>query len=136
MGVDLTTTVRGGSGHENAGAFEPCGAPRRFTTQTCVLFGTLLGPAVVVTDQDTYADRERLHIDTDKDGAVWPGGSANGRAPADGAGSVARETEHARAVHCDFPHSMRRTPDRLAKSAPRTKWCSPYVRCRTDPARC
>ena len=102
MGVyDLTTTVRGGSGHENAGAFEPCGAPRRFTTQTCVLFGTLLGPAVVVTAQDTYADRERLHIDTDKDGAVRASGSANGRAPADGAGSVARETEHAKPVHCD-----------------------------------
>ncbi len=57
--------------------------------------------AVVVTAQDPDADRERIHIDTDKDGAVWPSASASGREPAERTGSVARETEHARAVHRD-----------------------------------
>lgn len=67
MGVyDLTTTVRSASGHENPGAFEPGGAPRPFAVETAVLFGTLLGPAVVVTTQDTDGGRERIHIDTDK----------------------------------------------------------------------
>jgi hypothetical protein len=65
---DLTTTVRGGSGHENPAAFEPSGAPRRLIIRTCVLFGTLLGPAVVVTAPPSDAHRERIHIDTDKDG--------------------------------------------------------------------
>jgi hypothetical protein len=82
---ELTTTVRGGSGHETPGALEP-----KLTIKTSVLFGTLLGPAVPVTAQASDAGRERLHIDTDKDGAVWPSASASGREPADRAGSVAR----------------------------------------------
>lgn len=49
-------------------AFELSCAPQRLTVETSVLFGTLLGPAVVVTAQDPDADRERIHTDTDNDG--------------------------------------------------------------------
>jgi hypothetical protein len=58
---DPTAALRGESGHENHGAAEPSGAPRRFTLKTHVLFGTLLGPAVVVTAQDSDADRDQNH---------------------------------------------------------------------------
>lgn len=66
---DLTTTVGGASGHQTPRAFEPSDAPPRLTIKTGVLFGTLLGPAVVVTAQHSDADRERIHIDTDEDRA-------------------------------------------------------------------
>jgi hypothetical protein len=47
---DPTTTVRGESGPESAGALEP-----KPTIKTAVLFGTLLGPAVLVTDAGSVA---------------------------------------------------------------------------------
>ena len=90
---------------------------------TCVLFGTLLGPAVVLA-QDSDTDRShptafvkdsaittsiktqlaaehitslgRIHVDTDKDGVVWLTGSARSQEAADKAESIARETEHVR----------------------------------------
>lgn len=62
---DLMTTDRGDSGHPDPGALEPSDAARRLTIETCVLFGTLLGPAVVVSDPDSDADR--AHIDSDTD---------------------------------------------------------------------
>ena len=97
---------------------------------TCVLFGTLLGPAVVVVAQDSDTDRshpvafvadsvtttiiktklaaehlaslERIHVDTDKDGVVWLSGNASSQEAADKAVSIARATEHVRAVHSDI----------------------------------
>jgi hyperosmotically inducible periplasmic protein len=94
---------------------------------TCVLFGTLLGPPVVVLAQDSDTDRShpksfvkdsaittkiktklatehitslgRIHVDTDKDGVVWLTGTARTREAADKAESIARETEGVKAVH-------------------------------------
>jgi hypothetical protein len=58
---DLTTTVRGGSGDESPAAFAPSGAPRRLAMRTSVLFGTLLGPAVVVTGERIQNDSEKAN---------------------------------------------------------------------------
>jgi hyperosmotically inducible protein len=97
---------------------------------TCVLFGTLLGPAAIVVAQDSDADRShpvafvkdsaittaikaklaaehitslgRIHVDTDKNGVVWLTGSARSQEAADKAQSIARDTEHVRAVHSDI----------------------------------
>jgi len=97
---------------------------------SCVLFGTLLAPAVVVVAQDSDTDRShpvafvkdsavttaiktklaaehltslgRIHVDTDKDGVVWLSGSARTQEAADKAVSIARETEHVREVHSDI----------------------------------
>lgn len=97
---------------------------------TCVLCGALLGPGVVVVAQDSDADRShpvafvkdsaitsaiktklaaehltslgRIHVDTDKDGVVWLTGSARSQEAADKAVSIARDTEHVRAVHSDI----------------------------------
>jgi hyperosmotically inducible periplasmic protein len=97
---------------------------------TCVLFGTLLGSATIVLAQDSDTDRShpvafvkdsaittaiktklaaehltslgRIHVDTDKDGVVWLTGSARSQEAADKAESIARETEHVRAVHSDI----------------------------------
>ena len=97
---------------------------------TCVLFGTLLGPAAIVVAQDSDTDRShpvafvkdsaittaikaklaaehitslgRIHVDTDKDGVVWLTGSARSQEAAEKAKSIARETEHVRAVHSDI----------------------------------
>ena len=94
---------------------------------TCVLFGTLLGPPVVVVAQDSDADRShpaafvkdsaittkiktklaaehitslgRIHVDTDQNGVVWLTGTARTREAADKAESIARETEGVKAVH-------------------------------------
>jgi hyperosmotically inducible protein len=96
----------------------------------CVLFGALLAPAAVVVAQDSDADRShpvafvkdsavtmaiktklaaehltslgRIHVDTDKDGVVWLSGSARSQEAADKAVSIARDTEHVRAVHSDI----------------------------------
>jgi len=96
---------------------------------TCVLFGTLLGPAVVLA-QDSDTDRShptafvkdsaittsiktqlaadhitslgRIHVDTDKDGVVWLSGSAKSQQAADKAMSIARETEGVKAVHSNI----------------------------------
>jgi hyperosmotically inducible protein len=94
---------------------------------TCVLLGTLFGPAVVVVAQDSDADRShpaafvkdsaittkiktklaaehitslgRIHVDTDKNGVVWLTGSARTQEAADKAESIARETEGVKGVH-------------------------------------
>ena len=94
---------------------------------SCVLFGTLLGPAVVVVAHDSDTDRShpaafvkdsaittkiktklaaehitslgRIHVDTDENGVVWLTGSARTQEAADKAESIARETEGVKAVH-------------------------------------
>jgi hyperosmotically inducible protein len=94
---------------------------------TCVLFSTLLGPAVVVVAHDSDTDRShpaafvkdsaittkiktklaaehitslgRIHVDTDKNGVVWLTGSARTQEAADKAESIARETEGVKGVH-------------------------------------
>jgi hyperosmotically inducible protein len=94
---------------------------------SCVLFGTLLGPPMVVVAEDSDADRShpaafvkdsaittkiktklaaehitslgRIHVDTDKNGVVWLSGSARTHEAADKAASLARETEGVKAVH-------------------------------------
>src|SRR5450631_3375004 len=88
---------------------------------TCVVFGTLLGSAMALADQDSDADRShpkafvkdsaitmkiksklatehitslgRIQVDTDKDGVVWLTGSARTQEAADKAVSIARDTE-------------------------------------------
>lgn len=97
---------------------------------TCLVFGTLLGSAVVWADEDSDTDRShpavfvkdsaittaiktklaaahitslgRIHVDTDKDGVVWLTGSARTQEAADKAASIARESEHVTAVHNDI----------------------------------
>ena len=97
---------------------------------TCVLFGTLLGPAAIVVAQDADTDRShpvafvkdsavttaikaklaaehmtslaRVHVDTDKNGVVWLTGSAGTQEAADKAASIARETEHVKSVHSNI----------------------------------
>ena len=97
---------------------------------TCLVFGTLLGSAVAWAGEDSDADRShpatfvkdsaittaikaklaaqhltslaRIHVDTDSDGVVWLTGSAKTREAADMAESIARETEHVKAVHSDI----------------------------------
>jgi hyperosmotically inducible protein len=44
----------------------------------------------------------RIHVDTDKDGVVWLTGSARTQEAADKATSIARGTEHVKAVHNDI----------------------------------
>jgi hypothetical protein len=61
MSVDDLTTVRGGSGDEKRATFPPSGAPRRLAIRTSVLFGTLLGPAVVVSGERTQDDTQKAH---------------------------------------------------------------------------
>jgi hyperosmotically inducible protein len=41
----------------------------------------------------------RIHVDTDKDGAVWLSGTARSQAAIDKAVSIARDTEHVVSVH-------------------------------------
>src|SRR5450631_1267132 len=93
---------------------------------TCLVCGILLGPAVTVA-QDSDADRShpkafvtdsaitteiktklaaehvtslgRIHVDTDKDGVVWLGGSARTQEAIDKAVSIARETKGVKDVH-------------------------------------
>jgi len=97
---------------------------------SCVLVGTLLAPAAVVVAHDSDTDRShpeafvkdsvittavktklaaehltslgRIHVDTDKDGVVWLTGSARSQEAADKAVSIARDTEHVKAVHSDI----------------------------------
>jgi len=97
---------------------------------SCALFGTLLAPAAVVVAHDSDTDRShpeafvkdsvittavktklaaehltslgRIHVDTDKDGVVWLTGSARSQEAADKAVSIARDTEHVKAVHSDI----------------------------------
>ncbi|MDB6089473.1 MAG: hypothetical protein JWN85_2257, partial [Gammaproteobacteria bacterium] len=44
----------------------------------------------------------RIHVDTDKDGIVWLTGSARTQEAVDKAASIARNTEHVKAVHNDI----------------------------------
>jgi len=97
---------------------------------TCVLFGALIGPAVVVVAEDSDTDRShavafvkdsaittkiktklaaehvtslgRIHVDTDKNGVVWLSGSASTQEAADKAASIARETKGVKAVHSEI----------------------------------
>ena len=101
----------------------------RFLT-TCVVVATLLGSAVAWAGEDSDTDRSRpttfvkdsaittsiktklaaehmtslgrIHVDTDKDGVVWLTGSARTQEAADKAASIARDTEHVKAVHNDI----------------------------------
>jgi hyperosmotically inducible periplasmic protein len=97
---------------------------------TCLVFGTLLGSAVAWAGEDSDTDRShpvafvkdsaittaiktklaaehitslgRIHVDTDKDGIVWLTGSARSQEAVDKAASIARDTEHVKAVHNDI----------------------------------
>jgi len=101
----------------------------RFLT-TCVVVATLLGSAVAWAGEDSDTDRSRpttfvkdsaittsiktqlaaehmtslgrIHVDTDKNGVVWLTGSARTQEAADKAASIARDTEHVKAVHNDI----------------------------------
>ena len=94
---------------------------------SCVVFGTLLGSAVALADQDSAAAGShakayvkdsaittkikaklaaehitslgRIHVDTDTDGVVWLSGSAGTQEAADKAEAIARDTEGVKAVH-------------------------------------
>jgi hyperosmotically inducible protein len=96
------------------------------TLTFCALFAS----AVVLADKDSDADRShpghfvkdsaittkiktklaaehitslgRIHVDTDKDGAVWLSGTARSQAAIDKAVSIARDTEHVVSVHSDI----------------------------------
>jgi len=93
---------------------------------TCLICGMSLGSAVTMA-QDSDADRShpkafvkdsaitteiktklaaehitslgRIHVDTDKDGVVWLGGSARTQEAIDKAVSIARETKGVKDVH-------------------------------------
>jgi hyperosmotically inducible periplasmic protein len=93
---------------------------------TCLVCGMLIGPAVTLA-QDSDTDRSnpkafvkdsaitteiktklaaehitslgRIHVDTDKDGVVWLGGSARTQEAIDTAVSIARETKGVKDVH-------------------------------------
>ena len=95
-----------------------------------LIFGTLLGSAVVWAGEDSDTDRShpvtfvkdsaittaikaklatehitslgRIHVDTDKDGVVWLTGSARTQEAANKAASIARHTEHVKVVHNDL----------------------------------
>jgi hyperosmotically inducible protein len=95
---------------------------------TCVLFGVLLGPGVLLAADQTDTARAtayvedsavttaiktklaaehitsltRIHVDTDKDGVVWLTGSVGSRAASDKIESIARDTEHVKSVHNDL----------------------------------
>jgi hyperosmotically inducible protein len=96
------------------------------TMALCALFAS----AAVMADKDSDADRShpanfvkdsaittkiktklaaehitslgRIHVDTDKDGAVWLSGTARSQAAIDKAVSIARDTEHVVSVHSDI----------------------------------
>lgn len=95
---------------------------------TCVLCGALLGPPAVVVAQNSdrshpaalvkdsivttmiktklaaehLASLELIHVETDTDGVVWLSGNASSAAAAAKALSIARATEHVRAVHSEI----------------------------------
>ena len=97
----------------------------RFAT-TCLICGVLLGPTLTLA-QDSDVDRShpkafvkdsaittkiksklaaehitslgRIHVDTDKDGAVWLSGTARSQEAIDKAVSIARDTDGVKDVH-------------------------------------
>ncbi len=94
---------------------------------SCLVAGLLLGPITAMAQDDQDSDRAhakafvkdsaitakiktrlaeehitslgRIHVDTDRDGAVWLSGSARTQEAIDKAGSIAADTEHVTAVH-------------------------------------
>lgn len=97
---------------------------------TCLACGSLFGSVVALAGEDSDSDRShpaafvkdsaittkiktklavdhltslgRIHVDTDKDGIVWLGGSARTQEGADKAVAIARETEGVKSVHSDI----------------------------------
>jgi hyperosmotically inducible protein len=97
---------------------------------TTLAFCGLFGAGAALADKDSDADRShpgafvqdsaittkiktklaadhltslgRIHVDTDKDGAVWLSGTARTQQAIDKAVHIARHTEHVRAVHSDI----------------------------------
>jgi hyperosmotically inducible protein len=97
---------------------------------TCLACGTLLGSVMAIAGEDSDTDRAhpvvfvkdsaittqiksklavdhltslgRIHVDTDKDGIVWLGGSARTQEAADKAVAIARETEGVKSVHSNI----------------------------------
>ena len=97
---------------------------------TYLTIGTLLGPVVAATAADGDTDRShpkafvknsaitvkiktrlaaehitslgRLHVDTDKNGAVWLSGTARSQAAIDQAVAIARATERVTSVHSNI----------------------------------
>ncbi len=95
-----------------------------------VAFSMLIGPVVSLAAEDSDADRARpaafvkdsaitakiktklaaehitslgrIHVDTDKNGVVWLSGTARSQEAIDKAVSIARATEHVKAVHSDL----------------------------------
>jgi len=100
---------------------------KRSIAMSCLVTGILLGPVTAMAVDDQDADRShpkafvkdsaitakiksrlaeehitslgRIHVDTDRDGAVWLTGTARSQEAIDKAGSIARDTEHVTAVH-------------------------------------
>ncbi len=96
----------------------------------CLACGTLLGSVTAVAGDDSDADRAhpaafvkdsaitvkiktklaaehltslgRIHVDTDKNGAVWLEGSARTQEAADKAVAIARQTEGVKSVHSNI----------------------------------
>lgn len=94
---------------------------------TLLVAGTLFGPVVALAADNQDTDRShaktfvkdsaittkvktklaaehitslaKIHVDTDQDGVVWLSGTAHSQAEVDKAVSIARETEHVKAVH-------------------------------------
>ena len=97
---------------------------------TTLAFCGLLGAGAALAQKDSDADRSHpgafvqdsaittkiksklaadhitslghIHVDTDKDGAVWLSGTARTQEAIDKAVHIARHTEHVRAVHSDI----------------------------------
>lgn len=95
---------------------------------TCVLFGMLTAPTVLLAADQTDTARAasyvedsavttaiktklaaehissltRVHVDTDKDGVVWLSGNVSSRAASDKIESIARGTDHVKSVHNDL----------------------------------
>jgi hyperosmotically inducible protein len=97
---------------------------------TCLLIGSLIAPLAALAGEDVDADRShpvafvknsaittkiktrlaaahitslgRIHVDTDKNGAVWLKGTARTQAAADQAVSIARATERVTSVHSEI----------------------------------
>jgi hyperosmotically inducible protein len=100
---------------------------KTFFATSILAFSMLLGPVVALAGDDVDADRAhpgafvkdsaittkikaklaaehltslgRIHVDTDENGVVWLSGTARSQAAIDMAVSIARETEHVKAVH-------------------------------------
>jgi hyperosmotically inducible protein len=100
---------------------------KKISAIACIALATSFGFTVLATAQDSDSDRAhpgafvkdsaitakikaklagehikslgRVHVDTDKDGVVWLTGTVRTKEAAEEAGSIARDTEHVKAVH-------------------------------------